>query len=155
MTRKRDTNGKRRTQKRAAEDLVTVHKPDWRIVSDAEWSAAHERLAIIRDVYLRRTDGRPFGRPLLGDPLKYLLTTLALCGCGGAPLKARTRPGRRFYGCSSYHDRGPAISRNNADVPMVRADAELIEALVEDVLDPSMLRDAVDATIELLAGHHP
>jgi hypothetical protein len=38
---------------------------------------------------------------------------------------------------------------------MARADAELIEALLDDVLDRSMLRDAVDAAIELLAGHQP
>ena len=141
MTRKRDAWGQRRTTRRPASDLIVVSQPAWRIISDAEWQSVHERLKAVRGVYLRRTNGQPFGRPALGDPSKYLLTNLALCGRCGGPLRARNRPGRRFYGCCGYHDRGPAICGNKLDVPMACADREVIAAVLEDVLDVGLLRD--------------
>ncbi len=155
MTRKRDAWGQRRTTRRPASDLIVVSQPAWRIISDAEWQSVHERLKAVRGVYLRRTNGQPFGRPALGDPSKYLLTNLALCGRCGGPLRARNRPGRRFYGCCGYHDRGPAICGNKLDVPMACADREVIAAVLEDVLDVGLLRDAIDAALQLLMGAGP
>ena len=53
--------------------------------------------------------------------------------------------GRKFYyGCSAYHARGRTVCTNRADVPMDEADGIVIEALLDDVLDRSMLTDAVD-----------
>lgn len=154
MTKKRDAWGQRRTTRRPASDLIVVSQPTWRIISDTEWQAAHERLEAVRGVYLRSTKGRPFGRPLLGNPSKYLLTNLALCGCCGGPLKVRSRPDRRYYGCSGYHDRGTTVCTNQADAPMTIADSELLAALLDDVLDPSVIHDSVDEAIRLLRGEN-
>jgi hypothetical protein len=81
---------------------------------------------------------------------------LALCGCCGGSLKVRSRGhgnGRKhFYGCASYHERGRSVCANKADVPMVDADDIVIEALLDDVLDASMLEDAVSEALRLLQG---
>ena len=102
------------------------------------------------------TNGKPFGRPPLGDPSRYLLTNLALCGCCGGPLRVRSRShgnGRKqFYGCSAYHERGRTVCENGADVPMTDANDIVIEALLDDVLDETMIAEAVDAAVGLIQG---
>ena len=91
-------------------------------------------------VYLKGTKGQAFGRPALGNPSKYLLTNFAHCGRCGGPLGCRrgrmAAGGRYYYGCSGYHERGTTVCANNADVPMIDADDIVIEALLDDVLDP-------------------
>ena len=46
---------------------------------------------------------------------------------------------KHFYGCAAYHERGRTVCANRADVPMADADGIVIEALLDDVLDPTML----------------
>jgi hypothetical protein len=153
-TRKRNQWGLQQQRARPAADWFDVAAPELRIVSEDTWTAAHARLAAVRSLYLTTTDGQPFGRPPLGDPSKYLLTNLALCGCCGGSLRARSRShgrGRKyFYGCSGYHERGRTVCANNADVPMTDANDILIEALLDDVLDETMLLEAVDEALQII-----
>jgi hypothetical protein len=124
-------------------------------VSDQDWAAAHARLASARAIYFHATDRRE-GRPALGSPSKYLLTNLALCGSCGGPLKVLSRShglGRKyFYGCAWHHDRGRKACTNNDDAPMVDTNDALIEGLLDDLLDPTMLQDAADEALRLLQG---
>ena len=154
QTQKRDTWGRKHQTDRPESDWIRRSAPALRIVSEAEWDAAHARLTAARAIYLHTNKGRGFGRPALGNVSKYLLTNLALCGCCGGSLKARSRShgtGRKhYYGCSGYHDRGRTVCTNQADVPMGDADDIVIEALLDDILDPSMVRDAVDVALEIL-----
>jgi site-specific DNA recombinase len=156
QTAKRDKWGQKNRTARAETDWIRRPAPALRIVSDEVWNAAHRRLDAVRSVYMKATNGQPFGRPPLGDPSKYLLTNLALCGCCGGTMKVRSRShgnGRKFfYGCSGYHDRGRAVCTNGADVPMEDANGVALEALLDDVLDEALLRDTVDATMNLLQG---
>ena len=153
-TQKRDTWGRIHQTDRPESGWIRRSAPDLRIVSEAEWDAAHARLTAARAIYLHTNKGRGFGRPALGNVSKYLLTNLALCGCCGGSLKARSRSHgtsrKHFYGCSGYHDRGRTVCTNQADVPMSDADDIVIEALLDDILDPSMVRDAVDVALEIL-----
>ena len=41
---------------------------------------------------------------------------------------------------------------NRADVPMAEADSILVDVLLDDVLDPSIVRDAVEEAIQLIVG---
>ena len=74
-------------------------------------------------------------------------------------MKARSRThgnGRKhFYGCASYHERGRTVCGNNAEVPMVDANDIVIEALLDDVRDASMLEDSVTEALRLLQGKAP
>jgi hypothetical protein len=107
-----------------------------------------------RALYLGGTNGRAFGRPVLGSPSPYLLTNLALCACCGGSLQARSRSHGaervRFYGCAGYHDRGRSVCTNRHDVPMVDADAIVLEALLDDVITPDVVHDAIGVAVQLL-----
>jgi site-specific DNA recombinase len=121
QTRKRDTWGRTNQTRRPEREWICRAAPDLQIVTDAEWVAAHARLTAARSIYLHINKGQAFGRPALGNPSKYLLTNLALCGCCGGSLKARSTAhgnGRKhFYGCGAYHERGRTVCGNKADVP--------------------------------------
>jgi site-specific DNA recombinase len=137
---------------RPAGEWLELPAPNLQIVSDEVWQAAHARLEAVRGVYLKATNNRPFGRPALGDPSKYLLTNLASCGvCGGSLLVISSQHGstrRRFYGCAAHRERGTCSSRRW--LPMGDGDQIVIEALLDDVIDESIVRDAVDEAIGLL-----
>jgi site-specific DNA recombinase len=155
-SKKRDKWGAHKQTDRPVSDRITVDSPSLKIIDDQLWAAAHIRLEAVRGVYMKATGGRAFGRPALGDPSKYLLTNLALCGCCGGTMWVRSRAhgnGRKFYyGCSAYHQRGRTVCSNHADAPMAEADYMVIEPLLDEVLDESILRDAVDEACRLLQG---
>jgi hypothetical protein len=54
-----------------------------------------------------------------------------------------------------YHDRGRTVCQNKADVPMVDADDIVLEALLDDVIDPTMVSDAADEALNLLRRDRP
>src|SRR4029434_7454241 len=91
-------------------------------------------------------------------PSKYLLTNLASCCTCCGPLAAQTRhhghrgsrQRRRFYGCSAFRERG--TYGNRRVLPMDDADAIVIEALLDDVLDEAMVADAIGEALALLRG---
>jgi site-specific DNA recombinase len=158
QTRKRDTWGRRRGTDRPEGEWLRVSAPTLRIVTDEAWQAAHARLDSTRAVYLKGTKGLKFGRPPLAGPSPYLLTNLATCACCGDSLRVRTRiraHARRvhLYGCAGYHDRG--ICGNGADIPMNDADGAVIETLLEDLITPDVVDDAIDGALALLTndGH--
>jgi DNA invertase Pin-like site-specific DNA recombinase len=156
-TKKRNRWGQQHQVMRPSVDWLTIPAPALQIISEEQWTAAHTRLAAVRGVYLKATNGRAFGRPALGDPSRYLLTNLITCGCCGGPMKVCSRShgtGRKhFYGCSGYHDRGKTVCTNSADVPMAQADDIVIEGLLDDVLDHGIIDDAVNEALRLLQGH--
>ena len=153
-TRKRDRWGQRKRTTRAEADWVRVEAPALEIIDDERWDAAHRRLGAARQLYLKGTKGRRFGRPPVGSPSKYLLTNLAQCGVCGSSMKVRTRSHRhfraKFYGCSGYHDRGRTVCPNGADVPMEDADLMVLEAVLDDVLTPDLVDEAVTEALRLL-----
>src|SRR5262249_39769361 len=138
---KRNMFGAHHVTPRPESEWIRREVPELRIVSDEAWAAAQGRRQAARAIYLRGTEGDLFGRPTLGNPSKYLLTTLAVCGCCGGSLQVRSGGGnrterRRFYGCGYYHDRGRKVCTNNSAAPMADADNIVVEALLDDVIDP-------------------
>jgi hypothetical protein len=76
-TRKRDPWGQQKQSAGPSSEWLDVPGPELRIVSDALWQAAHERIESGRKIYLRANNGRLWGRPMHGTESKYLLTGLA------------------------------------------------------------------------------
>ncbi|MGB7220742.1 MAG: recombinase family protein, partial [Vicinamibacterales bacterium] len=155
-TAKRNKWGQQRQHARPEREWLRRSAPALRIIDETLWDAAHARLTAARAIYFHTNKGQAFGRPALGTPSKYLLTTLALCGCCGGPLKVRSRSHghdrKHFYGCSRYHERGRTVCPNSADAPMIDANDIVIEALLDDIIDPTIVRDAIDEALRLIQG---
>jgi site-specific DNA recombinase len=155
-TRTRTVNGSMKQAPVPEAEWIKTPAPELRIVTDAAWTAAHERLANTRDTYLRTQKGRLWGRPLNGIAAKYLGTGLLKCGQCGSTLEVRSRShGRRrafYYSCSAFNRKGAAVCRNNTDVPMERADSAILTMLERELLDPEVLREAVARVRTLARG---
>ncbi len=146
-------------QSRAEAEWLRVPAPDLRIVSDAEWHAAHARLGEARALYLRGTKGQLWGHPARGTESKYLLGGLATCGVCGSGLSVRSRQhGKRrafFYVCTAYHTRGRHVCANKQELPMTDANAAVLSAMGEQVLSPAVVEAAVTRALERLAEPQP
>jgi len=153
-TKKRNPWGVRQQRPRPVPEQVRVPAPHLQIVSDALWQAAHERLDLARQTYLRGNGGKLWGRPASGIAGKYLLTGMAVCGCCGGSLEVRSHDhGRQrvfYYACSTYRRRGKAICANAKEVPMVRADEAVLATIEQEVLRPEVVERAVARALELL-----
>jgi site-specific DNA recombinase len=82
---------------------IRVEQPALRIVPNDLWAAVQLRLAEQRQIYLRHTNGKLFGRPSNSVESRYLLTGLTACAACGSGLTVVSRPhGRKrayFYQC--------------------------------------------------------
>jgi site-specific DNA recombinase len=153
-TRKRNAWGQQQQRPRPADDWIDRAAPALRIVDDELWQAAHARIATARALYLKGTDRQRFGRPAHGAPAKYLLTGLAECGrCGNSLIVTSRQHGHRrahFYTCAGHHQRGPTVCDNARIIPMLDGNGIVVDALLDDVLDASMLIEAADEALGLL-----
>ena len=151
-TKKRNAWGQHQPKDRPASDWIATKVPDLRIVTDAAWKAAHDRLASARGVYLRGSNGHLWGRPASGLESKYLLTGLSRCGsCGGTmTVRSRSHGKRRayFYACSSFHHRGRAVCANSLLLPLASGDDAVLDALEEQLLEPTIIEAAIAQAIQ-------
>src|SRR5205823_12822379 len=78
---------------------------------------------------------------------KYLLTGMVECGvCGGTIVQ--TWNGRKpAYRCWYNHSRGSAVCANSLVVDMHLADDTVLQAVSRDVLDPEVVREALDLAL--------
>ena len=155
-TQKRDAWGQKRTAQRPEEAWIRVPAPELRMVSDDLWTEAHRRLQQTRDSYLRQTNGRLWGKPTTGLDGKYLLTGLARCGmCGGAlEVQTRSHGAKRayYYGCRTHWRASRAICRNALQIPMDVADAAVLEAVEDELLDDDVIAEIIDGVIAELSA---
>jgi site-specific DNA recombinase len=141
-TKKRNPSGVQQPRKRPEKDWLTIPMPQLRIISDAEWKSAHDRLTATRAIYLRGTNGNLWGRPASTLDSKYLLTGLVKCGlCGGSLyVKSHVRKDGRalFYGCTNFHLHGRAACTNGTLISMEAANKAVLSVLENDVLHPDV-----------------
>jgi DNA invertase Pin-like site-specific DNA recombinase len=162
-TKKRDTWGRVKAQRRPQSEWIIVPAPALCIVPERLWKAAHARLEATRQTYLRANGGHLHGRPCDGRAAKYLLTGLAKCGLCGGSLEVRSRShgtGRErtrkyFYACSSYYRRGKAVCPNKLEVPLDATDAEVIAAVQAEVLSPAFVENVVRRLLTRATAHGP
>ena len=134
----------------AGEAPVTLERPELRIVSEALWQAAHDRMAATHAALLRRTNGQMVGRPASGLESKYLLSGLLVCGvCGGRlvinkTLGTRGRPQIR-YQCANHKSR-PGACSNKHGLAVVMADAAVVGELFE-LLSWGVIVERLKATL--------
>lgn len=155
QSRKRDQWGRHRQRAREASEWMRVEAPTLRIVPEPLWVAVHERLSRRRAVYLDRTGGRAYGRPLAGTVSPYLLTGFVACGCCEGAMVVRTtprnhRPDPRLE-CWYYRTRGPKVCINRWQPPMAELEELVLSAIEEDVLNPEITEAAIAAALAILA----
>lgn len=134
-SRKRNQWGEQAQTARPTHEWLRLDAPALRIVTDADWDAAHRRLAEARAQYERTTHGAR--QPRRDRESKYLLPGFARCALCGGGLHIRSRShGRRrafFYACTSHYNRGPEICSHVEQWPMEEIDREVIEEINEAV----------------------
>jgi site-specific DNA recombinase len=147
--RKRDVLGRKKPALRPESEWVRVPAPQLRIVDDDLWRAAHTRLDTGRSVYLARTNGQAWGRPVNGVTSPYLLTGFTRCARCGGGLITRTRGGAgrqrwHTYVCGSWHYRGGTVCGNRLEAIRVKADVAVLAAI-----EQALFRgDIVELTIQ-------
>jgi DNA invertase Pin-like site-specific DNA recombinase len=152
-TRKRDQWGRAHQRARPEAEWLRTAAPELRIVSDEAWDAAHARLAEARGLYLKATNGTPWGRPPRGTESKYLLVGLARCACGaGVSVRSRRHGHRRafYYVCTAYHLRGRAVCRNHYELPMDATNRAVLTAIREQVLSPALINTVISRALDKL-----
>jgi Recombinase zinc beta ribbon domain len=81
------------------------------------------------------------------------------CAVCGAGIEARSRSHgkhrRVFYGCPAYHRKGRSVCTNSLTVPMEIADEAVLSALETGLLHPSVIKTAVERTVDRLCKGSP
>jgi hypothetical protein len=147
---------------RSAADWITVAAPQLRIVSEAQWSAAHHPLTESRAAYLRATDGKVCVASPSAVPSRSICSPGSRCAiCNGSIyVKSRDHGKRRafFYGCTTYHLRGRRMCRhdlqpgvsNPLEIPMDALNEALLEAIEHEVLHPNIVELAIERAAKRL-----
>jgi DNA invertase Pin-like site-specific DNA recombinase len=140
-TRKRNRWGAKRQEPKPSSEWLSHEAPELAIVTQAEWEAAHARIAADR----QRFGGAGGGRTP-GNGAKYLLTGLLKCKCG-AGIEARTRQqgGRRvlFYGCSACQRKGKSVCPNATTIRGDVLEDTVLRAVADDVLRPEVIAEGI------------
>jgi hypothetical protein len=131
--------------------------PALRIIDESTWREANRMLAQATRVYLRRTDGKLWGKPAAGVDSPYLLTGLLACGLCGSVMGAESRPsggdGKRrlhVYWCrGNRHGRRVRgeVCPNNITVPMKLLDQAVLQT-IEPYIDAGVIADAVQVAVK-------
>jgi hypothetical protein len=123
-TRKRNAWGKQQQTARPTSERIEVQAPHLRIVAEAEYAAAHHRLAKARAQYERDTHGQR--RRHRDRDSKYLLPGFGRCALcrGGLHVRSRSHGHKRafFYACTSHYNSGPEVCSHVDQWPMDEID---------------------------------
>ena len=111
---------KRRPRPRAADEVMTIERPELRIIDAELWAAVKTKLGAIHRKYTKQSDEK------IKSPRRnaYLLSGILVCDDCGFPLTIYGGR-KRFYRCSTNHTKGTC--KNELRVPE--------EALREVALD--------------------
>src|SRR5437899_2330457 len=143
-TKKRDAWGRKKESDRPANEWVVTSVEHLRIVSDELWANAHESLQSRQKTYgFKRGSPRPAG----ALDSKYLLTGMVECGVCGGTIVQTLNANKPAYRCWYNHSRGSAVCTNSLVVEMHLADDTVLQAVTRDVLDPEVVREALDLAL--------
>src|SRR3989449_10653065 len=90
---------------------------------------------------------RPEPRPAGALASKYLLTGMVECGVCGGTIVQTLNANKPAYRCWYNHSRGCAVCSNSLVVDMHLADDTVLQAVSRDVLDPEVVREALDLAL--------
>ncbi len=143
--------GTRVTFNRKGAEVVTVDRPDLRIIPQDLDERIQARIAELKE----RTGGMANFK---GREPRYLLSGKAVsrCGsCGGPMHVANSKQGARIikvYSCLWHRDRGDAVCTNNTRRPVEVVDAALVQWIRENVLTEGVALAALAELRQRLAA---
>src|SRR4030095_4743305 len=121
--------------------------PEARIISEALWKAAHDRIARTRKAFAahRSSDGKLQGRPESALVREHLLSGFLRCGvCGGnlflfVSKAGKNPPSKLFYTCTTNFKRGASRCANNVRVPYEDITSGVIDAFESRISDREVI----------------
>ena len=140
---KKDRNpetGRKVSRARPKSEEKRVEVPDWRIVSDELWDAAHASFKV-RALRFSSTGKSGVSAAASG---KYLFSGLLVCGCCGARLvivSGRGKRGYQKYGCPNHRYRGTCT--NGLMIRQDRLEEQLLSFLERNILTEEMVNFTV------------
>ena len=129
--------------------LVSLEKPELRIVPPDLWAAVQARLTERGAAYLRQGGGKFDGRAEHSREAAYLWSGFLRCAeCGSALIVVKKTRVSSFYGCNFHLKRGDAVCGNGLTVRTDYLDTALLRAVEEAVLTPEALRYVLERAAE-------
>ncbi len=107
---------RRQPQARNAADIMTMERPDLRIIEPAVWTEVQARLAAVRRNYTKRK--REGG--IVRKPTVYLLSGLLHCAQCGAPMSISAGSNAAYYRCQGNRTKGTCPNRVSVREDIVR-----------------------------------
>lgn len=140
---------KRRPRARAAEDVITVERPELRIIDAETWSEVQARLRAVHRKYTKRGDGAP-ERVVTPRRCTYLLSGLLYCDeCGGPMTIYGGR--QRWYRCATHHNKGTCANDLKAREPDLRT--VVLDAIRAQIQSPARIAEVRRTIAERLRDH--
>ena len=136
----------------------SIDRPDLRVVSDAEWDAAHGRLARARAEYDEATHG--LRKRTVDRESKYLLVGFSRCGiCGGKLCVQSRSKGKRgrlgrtfYYRCTSNLLSGASVCRHGQLWPMEAIDDAVLTSIAGHTLTADVVEEVIVTARSIYAG---
>jgi DNA invertase Pin-like site-specific DNA recombinase len=151
-TKKRDKWGQLRASSRPEEEWLRQSVPALRIISDAIWKSAHDRLTGIRERLQESADGAGRRRHGRDVESRHLLAGFARCAiCGGSFAALSRSHGRErafFYGCAANHKRGHCICGNNLVMRVETIEDAVLHTLGGEALRPAVVMAVIDGVAD-------
>lgn len=107
---------RRQPQARNAADVMTMERPELRIIEPAVWTEVQARLAAVSRHYTRRK--REGG--LVRKPTVYLLSGVLHCAQCGAPMSISAGSNAAYYRCQGNRTKGTCPNRVSVREDIVR-----------------------------------
>ena len=133
--------GRKISRERPPSELVRVEVPEWRIISEQLWSAAHAQIRTINEKMGRSRCG---GLNRTESSRQYLFSGLLVCGeCGSRMVIISGRGTRGYvkYGCPSHRYRG--VCDNKLTIRQDRLEEQLLGEIETRILTSEMIQYTV------------
>ena len=137
---------KRRPRARAADEVMSIERPELRIIDAELWTEVQTRLAAVHRKYTRDTAER------VESPWKttYLLSGILICDECGFPLTIYGGS-TRYYRCNTHYGKGTCKNDLRVREEVIRADC--LDAIREQIQTPQAVEYVRRKIGELLGNY--
>ncbi len=144
--RKNITAGGSAKKRIKGDRIISVNRPDLRIIGTELWNRVQNRLKKVHARYSGHVNVNTHRKS------KYLLSGLGQCGMcdGNMVVVGGQRHQHYYYGCSMHNNRGMMACSNNHRERLAILDDAVIGAVERAVLTPEALEYVVDRAVKIM-----